>query len=202
MDPRTGHRPPDDLAKVSDSHLHSWMNVPPIASIITGARLLLALLEYKVTAKGGTWATADTDSLHVVADVSGHPVECPTADGTNTVLALRYADVDDIRYELNALNPFDRDAVPDLLKREVPTGTQTTLIHAGQSQALCALSEGWRAAGGGGAGRQGSSQATWLAMRVLCPVLAARRARGAVTRLDRCGSRHQPNWPRSGRDRP
>lgn len=27
MDQRTDHRPPDDLAKVSDTHLHSWMDV-------------------------------------------------------------------------------------------------------------------------------------------------------------------------------
>jgi hypothetical protein len=104
---------------------------PPLASIVTGAgRLMLALLEHMVTDAGGTWATGDTDSLHIVADVAGGPVSCPTPDGTDTVTALSFAAVDRIRKRINALNPYDSDVVPDLLKREVPAETETTWCFA------------------------------------------------------------------------
>ena len=104
---------------------------PPLASVITGAgRLMLALLEHMVTSAGGTYAASDTDSLHIVADATSHAVDCPTPDGTNAVRALSFQEVDRIRDRINALNPYDRTAVPDLLKREVPADMDTTWCYA------------------------------------------------------------------------
>lgn len=98
---------------------------PPLAATITGAaRLLLALLEADVTAIGGTYAGTDTDAMLVVAQPAGGLVACPGGaerlpDGREAVLALSDAQVEDVRGQLNALNPYARDAVPDLLKLEV-----------------------------------------------------------------------------------
>jgi hypothetical protein len=104
---------------------------PPLASVITGAgRLMLALLEHMVTSAGGTYAASDTDSLHIVADTHSHPVDCPTPDGTGTIQALSFRQVDAIRDRINALNPYNRAAVPDLLKREVPADSDTTWCYA------------------------------------------------------------------------
>ena len=51
---------------------------PPLAAVITsGTRLLLALLECCVTDEGGTWATADTDSMGIVAAERSGLIDCP-----------------------------------------------------------------------------------------------------------------------------
>jgi hypothetical protein len=97
---------------------------PPIASLITSsARLLLSMLERLVTDKGGCQALEDTDSMAIVATEQGGLVPCPGGphklpDGREAVLALSWAQVDEIRQRLNKLNPYDRTAVPDLLELE------------------------------------------------------------------------------------
>ena len=97
---------------------------PPFATVITGAaRLMLAVLERCVTDLGGSWAFCDTDSMAIVANVTGDLVSCTGgplvgADGPS-VRALTFDQVDSIRDRINALNPYDREAVPDILKLEV-----------------------------------------------------------------------------------
>jgi len=87
-------------------------------SLITAAaRLMLALLEHRVTALGGTYAMEDTDSMAIVATERGGLVPCPggthqTKDGRAAVKALSWKDVQAISDAFRALNPYDREAVP------------------------------------------------------------------------------------------
>jgi hypothetical protein len=87
------------------------------------ARLLLALFEAEVRSAGGRHIAADTDALIVVASESGGLVPCSGGDrrlpdGLPAVHALSWSEVDEIRARLNALNPYDRNAVKDLFKLE------------------------------------------------------------------------------------
>ncbi|MFE3653339.1 hypothetical protein ACFXO2_37095 [Streptomyces sp. NPDC059152] len=69
---------------------------PPLATMPTsGARLMLALMERIVMDAGGYYAFMDTDSCAVTG-----------------------ADPDAIIERFDALNPYDRDLVPHILKRE------------------------------------------------------------------------------------
>ena len=105
---------------------------PPLASAITGAaRLILALIERAVTDLGGTWVFCDTDSFAIVATEAGGLIACPGGDhalpdGTPAVLALSYAQVDQIRARINQLNPYTPGTVADLLKVEA-TGVATAI---------------------------------------------------------------------------
>lgn len=98
---------------------------PPLAAVITGgARLMLAVLERCVTDLGGSWAFADTDSMAIVAAETGGLVPCiggPQTDehGRACVRALTFEQVDQIRAMFTSLNPYDRAAVPDILKQEL-----------------------------------------------------------------------------------
>ncbi len=97
---------------------------PPIAAVITGAaRLMLALLERAVTDAGGAWVFCDTDSMAIVATDTGALLACPGGeqrlpDGIPAIKALTFTDVETIRRRFDQLNPYDREAVPELLKRE------------------------------------------------------------------------------------
>jgi hypothetical protein len=98
---------------------------PPIAACIAGAaRLMLALLERRVTELGGSYQLADTDSMAVVSTAAGGLMACPGGserllDGRAAVRALSWAQVEDIRDRFAALHPYDRDAVPgSILKLE------------------------------------------------------------------------------------
>ena len=90
---------------------------PPLASLITGgARLMLALLEYSVTKRGGTYAMEDTDSMAIVATESGGKIRCPggmhrTDGGRDAVPALSWKQVDEIAEQFAALNPYDPNIV-------------------------------------------------------------------------------------------
>jgi hypothetical protein len=90
---------------------------PPLASLITaGARLMLALLEHQVEARGGTCAMEDTDSMAIVATKTGGLVPCPggparMSDGSAAIQALSWRDVEEIAEQFAALNPYDRRAV-------------------------------------------------------------------------------------------
>ncbi|MCW2689593.1 MAG: hypothetical protein JWR37_4483 [Mycobacterium sp.] len=97
---------------------------PPVAAVITAAaRLLLALLERSVIDLGGSWAMADTDSMAIVATPTGGLLPCPGGshdlDGQPAIRALPYQQVDAIRHRFNDLNPYDPQAVAEVLKAEV-----------------------------------------------------------------------------------
>jgi hypothetical protein len=98
---------------------------PPLAAAITGAaRLMLTLLERLVTDAGGSYVFCDTDSMAVVAHERGGLHSCPggrerLADGTPSVRALSWAQVDEIVARFAALSPYDRTSVPgSILKVE------------------------------------------------------------------------------------
>ena len=97
---------------------------PPLAATITGAgRLLLALIEADVSQLGGSYVGVDTDAMLIVASRGGGLVACPGGphrlpDGCQAVLALSDTQIDGIRRDVNRLNPYAPDAVPDLLKLE------------------------------------------------------------------------------------
>ncbi len=96
---------------------------PPLAALVpSGARLMLALLETQVTARGGTYAFADTDSMAIVSTKRGGRVPCSDqANGSAgaTVTALSWADVDDIVAQFARLNPYDQSIIPgSILKVE------------------------------------------------------------------------------------
>jgi hypothetical protein len=92
---------------------------PPLASLITGAaRLMLALLEHCVTEQGGTYAMEDTDSMAIVATERGGTIPCAGGE-RNVVKALSWKQVEDISNQFDALNPYNRDAIPtSILKIE------------------------------------------------------------------------------------
>jgi hypothetical protein len=97
---------------------------PPLASLITAAgRLLLVMLERSVTDASGSYLFCDTDSLCIVSNRRGGLIACPGGNyklpnGREAVKALSWKEVDEIAAKFNALNPFDRDVVKDLLKVE------------------------------------------------------------------------------------
>jgi hypothetical protein len=108
---------------------------PPVGSVITsGARLLLAVLERLVTDAGGTWLFCDTDSMAVVCDKPGSLIPCPgsqhrTADGEAAIRALTPKQMEEIRASVNKLNPFNRDAVPSILKDETSKTNATGQVY-------------------------------------------------------------------------
>jgi hypothetical protein len=117
---------------------------PPLAACITGAaRLMLAVLERCVTDLGGAWAFCDTDSMAIVCSEPGGLVPCPGGpehlpDGSEAVRALAFNQVEDIRNRFEALNPYDEDAVPSILKDET---TATCLAISAKRYVLYDLNE-------------------------------------------------------------
>jgi hypothetical protein len=76
---------------------------PPFASLITaGARLLMAMLEYAVTAEGGTYVMEATDSMAIAATPQGGTVKLSSGEQINT---LSFAQVEAIRESFVPLNP-------------------------------------------------------------------------------------------------
>jgi hypothetical protein len=113
---------------------------PPLAALITGAaRLMLALLEHRVSELGGTYAMEDTDSMAIVATERGGLV--PRTGGRHRmrnrrkpIKALSWKQVREISDAFAALNPYDREAVPgSILKIEddnfTPKTKQQRQIH-------------------------------------------------------------------------
>jgi len=84
---------------------------PYLASLITACgRLLLAMLEKSVTNAGGTHAWADTDALAIVSSKKGGSLRhIPGCEG---VRALSWSAVQGITDKFEALNRYDRDAIP------------------------------------------------------------------------------------------
>jgi hypothetical protein len=108
---------------------------PPLSSLITGAaRLMLALLEHSVVTRGGTYVMEDTDSMAIVATEKGGAIARPggphTHNGAEAVRALSWEQVREVRRQFEALNPYNREAVPgSILKieddnRDPKTGEQ------------------------------------------------------------------------------
>ncbi|HEY5256825.1 MAG TPA: hypothetical protein VIJ12_00440 [Candidatus Baltobacteraceae bacterium] len=99
-----------ELIKVHNERPGDFTN-PIIASLVTGgARLILAMLETEVRNRGGTFAFCDTDSLAIVCGDN-----CPKA-----IPCLQPHDVEAVIAKFDALNPYDPDLVPHLLKVEYP----------------------------------------------------------------------------------
>jgi len=91
---------------------------PFIASYVTGAgRLLLAVAESRVVARGGSILAKDTDSLHIVATKTGRWVRCPGGTG-GRIRALSRSDVHAVAAELQPLSPYDPSLQIPLLKIE------------------------------------------------------------------------------------
>jgi len=92
---------------------------PPAAALITaGGRLVLAILEQMVRDKGGSYLLTDTDSMLIVASEKGGPVPCPCPRRKSTVNAITWKQVEEICEQLNSLNPYDPNAVDNILKIE------------------------------------------------------------------------------------
>jgi hypothetical protein len=96
---------------------------PPLASLITsGGRLLLAMLEKSVQERGGSYLFCDTDSLCIVGTENGGFVECDggpvTRNGKSGIVALSLEEVQSIVASFRKLNPYDPNAVSEILKIE------------------------------------------------------------------------------------
>ena len=91
---------------------------PPLAALITAAaKLMLALLESVVTARGGSYVFCDTDSMAIVSSESEQLLPCPggphtAEDGREAVKALAWQEVDEIAALFERLKPYDPTAVP------------------------------------------------------------------------------------------
>ncbi len=87
----------------------------PMATLITSAsRLMLALLEYCVTEKGGIYAAGDTDSMMVVADRERREITIKETGENGKkyqqhITALAWSEVDEIVKRFEKLNPYSFD---------------------------------------------------------------------------------------------
>lgn len=94
---------------------------PIFGSLITAAgRLMLALIEYSINKRGGSYLFCDTDSMAIVASENGGLIACPggnfqLADGRAAVKALRFKEVREIQAEIDTINPYDRNLVKDAI---------------------------------------------------------------------------------------
>lgn len=97
---------------------------PPLASLITaGGRLLLSMLERCVTDAGGSYLFCDTDSMCIVASEKVGLVPCPGGkyalkDGREAVKAHSLKRIKAFAKKFNALNPYNRTHVREILKIE------------------------------------------------------------------------------------
>jgi len=111
---------------------------PPVAASITaGARLMLALLERLVRDAGGSYAFCDTDSMAIVATPEASEIDCPTADGSNRIRTLSWAEVDQIRARFDELNPYDRELVSSPWKVEAESMTRPLHCYVISAKRYC-----------------------------------------------------------------
>ena len=97
---------------------------------------MLAIVEREIMDRRGPYAFCDTDSMAIGATEFGGMYECEggtadTSDRLEAVRVLTWADVRDIQARLNALNPYDRTIIPDILNIEdvnYRDGVQRTLL--------------------------------------------------------------------------
>lgn len=90
---------------------------PPVGSlIVSGSRLMLAMLERCITDAGGTWVACDTDSMMPVVTPDGSPVKTRHGD----IPALSESTARQIQERFDSLNPYDAAVAPGIhiLKRE------------------------------------------------------------------------------------
>jgi len=95
-----------------------WQFSPAAALITSGGRLVLAILERMVSNKGGTYLLTDTDSMLIVASKKGGNVPCACPCNKREVKALTWTDIEEFCSTLNRLNPYDKEAVQEILKIE------------------------------------------------------------------------------------
>ncbi|WP_433973937.1 hypothetical protein [Tunturiibacter lichenicola] len=112
-----GIDPEPFTCKVKHPEIPGKYCFPPLAALITSAaRLMLSLLEHCVSEKGGTYAMEDTDSMAIVATERGGLIPCPGGsylkDGQPAIKALSWKEVEEIAKRFEALNPYDRNAIP------------------------------------------------------------------------------------------
>jgi hypothetical protein len=111
---------------------------PPVAAAITAAaRLMLALLERLVRDAGGQYAFCDTDSMAIIATRRGSHVPCPTADGTNSIRALSFREVNEIRGRFHQLSPYNPDLVPSPWKAEADSLTRPLSCYVISAKRYC-----------------------------------------------------------------
>lgn len=115
----------DKSSKIASEYVEKVGNwyFPPLASlIISGGRLLLAMLEKCVKNAGGEYLFCDTDSLCIVASKTGGLVPCVGGTyrlyGKPAIKALSLNQVESIANRFNRLNLYDRSLVRNLLKIE------------------------------------------------------------------------------------
>jgi hypothetical protein len=84
------------------------------ASITSGGRLLLAMIERCVRDAGGTYLCCDTDALTIVASRTGGMVAMP--NGGTPIKALSWREVEQIAHRFDSLSPYNRKIVPHLLR--------------------------------------------------------------------------------------
>jgi hypothetical protein len=88
---------------------------PLLGALITaGGRLLLGMIERCVRDAGGTYMCCDTDALIIVASKLGGTVRMP--DGSPSVKALSWRQVQQIADRFDSLSPYDRKIVRHLLR--------------------------------------------------------------------------------------
>ena len=86
---------------------------PYLATLIASAgRLLLAMLEVEVRSAGGAQLYCDTDSLGIIASEDGGTLDIPGGEGKRI---LTWDEVENIKTKFRTLNPYDPDAVKELL---------------------------------------------------------------------------------------
>jgi hypothetical protein len=110
---------------------------PPVAAAITSAaRLMLALLERHVRAAGGHYAFCDTDSMAIVATPNGDTIPCTTSNG-DTITALSWGTVNEIRGRFQQLNPYDPTLVPHPWKEVADSLTEPLYCYAISAKRYC-----------------------------------------------------------------
>jgi hypothetical protein len=126
-----GVDPEPFTCKVANTDVPGEFCFPPLASLITGgARLMLALLEHRVSELGGTYVMEDTDSMAIVATEHGGLVPCPGGpfqmrDGRSAIRALSWQQVNEISQWFRKLSPY-RDKSRSVLKIERDNYDPTT----------------------------------------------------------------------------
>ena len=83
---------------------------PHIASVTSGGRLLLAMLERCIADAGGTFLFCDTDSAAIVS--AEHREQIAMPNGADPITALSWDEVQGIVDKFEDLNPYNRKTVP------------------------------------------------------------------------------------------
>jgi hypothetical protein len=101
----------------------SFFNPFRAALTTAWARLMLGLLERRLTSTAGSYIAMDTDSMLIVSARDHGLHACPGGphqlpDGSEAVLALSWEEVERLLREFDPIRQFDTDLVPDFWKIE------------------------------------------------------------------------------------